>query len=163
METLPDSNTNTIYSNYAGQDLLDVFTDTTSGNKWGTFYLYDSDGNRVMEAEPSAVNLPSSLSTIEAYNDLLHNTGGSYALGTASFGYLNSSSGLIHIYDYATSTTATTSTAGNVQDYPEDEKVQQGQSGSATTLWATTDATLSTGCQEANADTAATRASTAAP
>jgi hypothetical protein len=59
VETLLDSSnatiyTNTIYSNYVGETLLSVRTDT-SGNKWGNFSLYDADDNLVMEAEPTAV------------------------------------------------------------------------------------------------------------
>lgn len=37
-ETLPDGNENIVYSNYAGEQMLSVFVDTTSGQQWETFY-----------------------------------------------------------------------------------------------------------------------------
>ena len=70
--TKPDGSTDTVYSNYAGEPMLDVTTDPTSGNMWGTFYKYNSNGQLILTAMPSAVSLPSSLSTLEAYADLLH-------------------------------------------------------------------------------------------
>src|SRR5205807_10157752 len=72
-----------------------------------------------LAAAPSAVTGYS-----DSYADLLHFSSGSYA-------YLSSSTGLINLYDYGSSTTATSWAAGNVAGYLEDSKVQQGQSGTA--------------------------------
>jgi RHS repeat-associated protein len=126
VETLPDNNTNTVFSNYLGQTLLKVFTNMTTNQQWATFYRYDANDNLIWVAEPSAVK---PVSTAEygadeyrGYNDLLNFTGGKYT-------YLNDNTGLIHVYDYATSTTATASTPGNVQGFQMDEQVQQGQLG----------------------------------
>ena len=45
VETLPDGSTNTVYANYAGETMLDVFQN--GGQKWETFYKYDGSG-RIM-------------------------------------------------------------------------------------------------------------------
>jgi hypothetical protein len=115
--TKPDGNTDTVYSNYAGEPMLDVTTDTTSGNMWGTFYKYNSNGQLILTAMPSAVSLPSSLSTLEAYADLLHSVSGNYQ-------YLNDSTGLIDLTTYYTSTGN-----GGVSGYFDNSEVQQGETG----------------------------------
>ena len=115
--TKPDGSTDTVYSNYAGEPMLDVTTDPTSGNMWGTFYKYNSNGQLILTAMPSAVSLPSSLSTLEAYADLLHSVSGNYQ-------YLNGSSGLINLTDYYASTGN-----GGVAGYYEDSQVEQGETG----------------------------------
>ncbi len=127
IETLPDGNTNTIYSNYLGQTMLKVFTETSSGHEWGTYYSYDVYTHAVQWAEPSALNLPSTLSTLDAYTDLLTNSGGSSNL-------LNANSGLIHVYQYAYSTTATSTTPGDVVNNLKSEGVQQGSTGTTITI-----------------------------
>ena len=130
VETLPDGNTNTVYSNAYGQQMLKVFTDNTtgqatSGKSWAWFTSYDSSGRAVLTAQPSAVALPTSLGTLEGYADLLHQTGTSTA-GYAVYQYLNASSGLISLTDYASSTTATSTTAGTAAGYQQDTKIEQG-------------------------------------
>jgi hypothetical protein len=52
---------------------------------------------------------------------------------------LSSSSGLITDTDYGTSTTATSTTAGDVVGYVKDTKVQEGSSGTAITQGQTQD------------------------
>ncbi len=128
VETLPDNATaNTLYFNYQGQLMLKVFS--SGGQNWATYNQYDSNGNLIMEAEPSAVVDPTKSpysDTYDAHFDLLDKqTSGAYQ-------YLNQNSGLIHIYDYCTSTTpsAGPTTPGTVLGYLEDEQVQQGQQGS---------------------------------
>ena len=56
VETRADGNTLTIYTNFAGQPILEVFKDTTSKSEWLTFHKYDSAGPLVLVAYPSAVS-----------------------------------------------------------------------------------------------------------
>ncbi len=60
------------------------------------------------------MQLPSSLATIEANADLLGRTGTS-AAGYPEYTYLSSNSGLINLTDYPTSTTATSTTPGQME------------------------------------------------
>jgi len=120
IETLPDNNTNTIYSNYAGQTMLKVFTDTSTGNQWARFYKYDSRGHQMWRAEPSAVLPPTSGDSYDNHNDLLNNVSGNYQ-------YLRDSDGLIYVWEWADSTSATSTTPGDVQDFLKSMKVQHGE------------------------------------
>jgi RHS repeat-associated protein len=119
VETLPDGNTNTVYTNAAGQVMLTDHYDAAASAHWDAFDEYDSLGHVILAAAPSAVSGYS-----DSYADLLHYTSGAYA-------YLNSSTGLLTLYDYGTSTTATSTTVGDVTAYLKDTKVAQGQSGTA--------------------------------
>jgi RHS repeat-associated protein len=109
-ETLPDGNTNTVYTNFVGQVLLTDYKDVASGNHWVAYYQYNGNFQLIEQASPSAVV--------------------SYDPSQANLGVvLNSSSGLITITDYGASTTATSSMAGDVSNYYKDTKVQQGSGG----------------------------------
>ena len=119
VETLPDNNQNIVYTNAYGEVMLSVYHDTTSGLSWDTFYKYDSQGRILWQANPSAVT-----GYNDTYADLLNYQSGSYQ-------YLSNNSGLITVNDYYSSTTAGETTAGGVQGYQQDVKVQQGQSGTA--------------------------------
>src|SRR5262249_16707105 len=119
VEGLPDGNTNTVYTNYAGEVLLKVFTDTASSTSWETYDRYDNNGREILEAQPSAVS-----GYDNARPALLNNKPGNNQ-------YLNDSSGLIPVTDYASSTTATSSRAGDVLGFRKDVKVQQGETGTA--------------------------------
>ena len=62
VETLPDGNQNTVYTNYAGEVMLTDFSDITDpantalqGKHWITLDRYNSQGRLIEEAEPSAV------------------------------------------------------------------------------------------------------------
>jgi hypothetical protein len=112
VETLPDSSTNTVYTNFAGEMMLNVFQN--SGQKWETFYKYDGAGRVIMKANPSAVT-----GYNDAYADLLDQN------QVGDYGYLSSSSGLIELTDYYTSTTATETTAGSVAGYYQDTKLDR--------------------------------------
>ncbi len=114
--TLPDGTSNIVYTNEANEVMLNVYEDASS-NKWDNFYEYDTYGSVILAAQPSAIT-----GYDDSYADLLHYSSGSYA-------YLSSSSGLITTYIYGSSTTATSSTPGNVAEYLESTSVQQGQSG----------------------------------
>jgi RHS repeat-associated protein len=122
VETLPDGNTNTVYTNYAGEVMLKVYHDATSGLNWEWFTQYDGSGRVLMQAGPAAVT-----GYNDTYADLLHFSNGSYQ-------YLSNTTGLITKTDYYTSTTAGETTAGGVAGYTQDDKVQRGQTGGAITL-----------------------------
>ena len=121
VETLPDGNKNIVYCNKLGEVMLKVFRDindvanpTLSGSQWLYYYQYDTMGNVTLEAEPSAV--------------------ASYSVDTSTYVLtvnLSTDSGLIHLTDYYSSTTATATTAGGVKGYVQDTKIKQGSSGTA--------------------------------
>jgi hypothetical protein len=115
-ETLPDGSKNTVYTNAYGQVLLKVFTDSESEQSWISYYRYNDSGRLVLEASPSAV-----IGYDDSYSDLLHDDG--------DYEYLSNDSGLITVYDYYTSTTATETTAGSVAGYQQSLSVQQGEEG----------------------------------
>src|SRR5436189_102414 len=60
----------------------------------------------------------------ETRPDLLNNQAGNYQ-------YLNDSTGLIENVSYGTSTTATSSTAGDVNGYEKQRSLQRGETGTA--------------------------------
>ncbi len=118
-ETLPNGTENIYYSNYVGETLLQV--EISGSQQWLTYYQYDDSGRLIEQANPSAV------------------TG--YNASDANLGVtLNSSSGLIDITGYYTSTTASTidtatststsgATAGGVLGMVAYTAVQDGSSG----------------------------------
>jgi YD repeat-containing protein len=118
VETLPDGNTNTVYTNTAGEVLLKVFNDVSdsgnpalAGQQWATAYQYDAQGRLLLTANPSSVTASSS--------------GGQLFLsdpsGTPTSWYLNST-GLENLTDYYTS--------GASAGYQDDTYLRQGYSGS---------------------------------
>jgi len=122
VQTLPDGATITVYTNFAGLPMLNVYT-SSGGDMWGTFYKYEDTSGRnpnlLWKAHPSAVALPASLSTLEFYADLLNFSGGSYE-------YLNDNDGLIEVNEYYDTTDIAN---GKVLDYLAKRYVQKGQSG----------------------------------
>src|SRR5207245_2113217 len=56
VETRPDGNTNTVYTNVHGQVMLKVYEDTTTNDQWMWYTRYDDDGRVILSAEPSAVS-----------------------------------------------------------------------------------------------------------
>lgn len=115
VETLPDGNQKTVYSNYAGQPMLQVFKSGT--DEWLSFIEYDADSRPVLSALPSAIS-----GYDEQYADLLHRTSGSYQ-------YLKSNDGLIRLTEYYASTGS-----GGAKGYLKNRKLQQGQSGTPVLL-----------------------------
>src|SRR5262249_4564680 len=108
------------------QVMLKVFVDTNDpanpalqGNQWITFNEYNGDGQIIETAQPSAVT-----GYDESSPDLLD------FQEDGSSPYLADSSGLINLYGYYGSTTATESTPGGVVKYLQDDKIQNGQLGS---------------------------------
>jgi RHS repeat-associated protein len=117
VETLPDGNQNTVYTNSYGEAMLSAYTDTTTDQTWDTFTAYNSAGQVTLQASPSAVT-----GYDDSYADLLNNQGGTYQ-------YLSNTSGLIQLADYYSTTTAGETTAGGVAGYQQDTKLEQGQQG----------------------------------
>jgi RHS repeat-associated protein len=117
VETLPDGNENIVYTNYAGEVLLHVFKETSSGNQWIVYFRHDSDGRLILQALPSAVS-----GYDETRPDLLNNQSGNYQ-------YLRDASGLIETTAYYTSTTAGESTAGGIAGFLKETKLQRGELG----------------------------------
>jgi RHS repeat-associated protein len=115
--TNPDGSSDTVYSNFIAEVLLDDHYDPASGLHTIEFYGYNNQAQLILDAAPSAVTGYS-----DTFADLLHNQNGSYQ-------YLSNSSGLITRYDYYTTTTAGETTAGGVLHYLEDVQIQQGQQG----------------------------------
>ena len=113
----PDGSSDTTYSNYLGEVLLQDHYDPAAGLHWDHYYAYDGSGQVTLDAAPSAVTGYS-----DSYADLLHFQSGSYQ-------YLSNTSGLIQLSDYYSSTTAGETTAGGVTGYQQDSKLEQGQQG----------------------------------
>ena len=117
VETLPDGNQNTVYTNAYGEEMLLVYHDAGSGLNWETFTKYDGQGQVALEADPSAVT-----GYNDAYADLLNSQNGLYQ-------YLSDTTGQITLFDYCTTTTATETTPGGAAGYQQDVKLEQGQQG----------------------------------
>ena len=119
VETLPDGNTNTVYTNVWGQVLLRKYTDTATSQTWLWYSRYDDNGRLVLSAEPSAVSGYS-----ESNADLV-----GYSGATAT--YLRDSEGLVTVYTFAGATTATSSTAGDAAGYLKAVDLKHGETGTA--------------------------------
>ncbi|MGO9108944.1 MAG: Calx-beta domain-containing protein [Thermoguttaceae bacterium] len=115
----PDGSTTTTFYNYEGDVLLSDVTDA-DGNQFVTYNRYDSNGNLVLTAEPSAF-IPNGGYYSTSYADLVD-----YSAANGS-PYLNQNSGLFEVNTYYASTTATTSTPGGVADWAYQTAVAQGQ------------------------------------
>jgi RHS repeat-associated protein len=114
IQTLPDSSQIIVYCNFAGMPMLKVIIDPTAANQWITAYIYNSDGQLIWTAQPSAVN-----GYDDSNDDLLN-----FDSGTSLYEYLNTTAGLINVTNYYTTTGS-----GAVIDYVQNENVRQGQSG----------------------------------
>src|SRR5207245_2898396 len=79
-----------------------------SGLKWETFQKFDGSGRLILTAMPSAIT-----GYDDTKADLLNSVNGNYQ-------YMSDNSGLIYVQDYGTSTTATSSTPGDVIGYLKD-------------------------------------------
>ena len=117
VQTLPDSSQIVVYTNYVGLPILYVAIDSTGENMWGTFYRYNDNGQVIWQAMPSALALPSDLSTLEGYSDLMN-----YDTTTLRYEYVNNDTGLIEVTDYF-------GPSETPAGYVKDLQVQQGQSG----------------------------------
>jgi RHS repeat-associated protein len=119
IETLPDGNQNIVYSNAYGEQMLKAFVNVATGAQTIDFYEYDGSGRQILHANPSAVS-----GYDDTNADLLNSVSGNYQ-------YLRDDTGLIEITDFANSTTATSTTEGDVAGYLLDHKVEDGELGTA--------------------------------
>jgi hypothetical protein len=67
VQTLPDSSQIVVYTNYVGLPVLFVNIDPSGTLIGATFFRWDSNCRLIWTAHPSAVALPASLSTLEAF------------------------------------------------------------------------------------------------
>jgi RHS repeat-associated protein len=111
VETLPDGNTNTVYTNYAGQVMLKILTRPSDGKQWYQYYQYDGSGRETLQANSSAIASVSETSP---------------ALVT-----LNTSSGFIRVFYYYTTTNLAIGAVAGMLQY---EKIKNGSSGSEITV-----------------------------
>jgi len=135
-ETRPDGNQDIVYTNSAGEVMVDAFSDVSdagnpalNGKLWATDYRYDAAGRLVLAARPSAVTLttPAALaSAAGSYADIV-----GYNSCSNSYAYLAPGTGRIDLTEYGAGTTATATTAGDVAGYLKDHAVQNGYSGTA--------------------------------
>ncbi len=117
--TLDDGTPHVSYANKYGEELLGITTNPATGQSWFTYTQYDSTGRVILQANPSAVT-----GYDESLSDLVGWSGGSAT-------HLRSGDGLISTTTYGSSTTATTSTAGDVSGSVKSTAIQRGTGGTA--------------------------------
>ncbi len=123
-ETRPDGTERIVYTNGRLQTMLEVIRTNDGGTprQFGTYTRYDSRGLAIWKASPEAVVLPTDLSEIEQYGDLLNEVSGNYQ-------YISDLNGLINVTTYFVGTTATGTTAGPADRYVSSTAVQRGDTG----------------------------------
>ncbi len=119
VETLPDGNQNIVYTNFKKQVMLSAFKNTTTNDKWMNFKRYNSSGFVVTTADPSSMT-----GYDDSYNDIVH-----YVSSNAA--YISDSAGLVTSYTYGTSSTATSTTAGNAPMRIQAIAISQGETGTS--------------------------------
>ncbi len=116
VETLPDGNENRVYTNFAGQLLLKIFRETSTGRQWYTYVQYNDQFRVVLKANSAAVD-----SVVEPAS------GNGYTLTVN----LKTTDGLIRENVYYPSTDLG---AGAVAGYLEKMTVRQGTDGTPVTI-----------------------------
>jgi hypothetical protein len=144
VETLPNSSTDTVYTNFAGEVLLSDSHDAVTGIDSDTFYIYDSSGRLLYEFDPSAI-ASYSLSGDESNLKVDINPTGlitEYAYYTS-----NTASDVSVATSGSTPTTvsASTATAGGVVGLYEAEFLIDGMSEGAYVLDGTPDGSFNSG------------------
>ncbi|MBK9140575.1 MAG: hypothetical protein IPM17_17775 [Verrucomicrobia bacterium] len=111
METRPDGHKLTVYCNYAGQPILKVLEEysggSPTGNKWYEYFKYDGQGRVIQRGTSEAV--------------------ASYSEASPGLVTLNSSVGLIRVYEYYPAQSS--SITGEAPSRLRYEKVKQGNTG----------------------------------
>jgi RHS repeat-associated protein len=120
-ETLTDGSTNIVYCNMYAQALFKIYQ--SGSDKWYEWWEYDDDGNTLQLASSSAIS--------------------GYDESTPSVGVLNSSSGLITVFEYYTEGDF----SGQPPGYAKSKSVQQGSSGTPVLLQEWTYASQTLGSQ----------------
>jgi hypothetical protein len=133
VETLPDGNQITVYTNAYGQVMLKAYRDTASGQVWADYYRYDTAGRVLWHVNPSAFIAYDDPGTIA---DDATGDGNRYFDGFADLidfdgdsPYLANAGGLIDRYEYYSTSDATASTAGGVAGYQKSTSIQRGELG----------------------------------
>jgi RHS repeat-associated protein len=106
VETLPDGNTNTVYTNYAGQVILKIVNKTGTGQSWYDYYHFDNKGRMDQHANSSAV--------------------ASFSEGSPGLVTLKTAEGLIHVTEYYPDNATGT---GEAPGYTKYQKRKQGSGG----------------------------------
>lgn len=118
--TLPDGNEEVAYTNFAGQVMLSMFTDTATNQQWRTSYQYDGKGRLLVKAEPSAVT-----THYEGSPDLVNSPASPGGNAEA----IADNTGLVHTFQFGNSTTATATAAGDADGYLKRESLGNGELG----------------------------------
>jgi RHS repeat-associated protein len=111
---LPDGNIETVYTNSAGQNMLEVFKDSSTGLQWLTYRTFNTDYSMAAVAFPSAVT------------GFSESTG-----GLVSGAQTPASTGLWHLLNYYTATNLST---GAVAKYCSTVQLRQGSAGAPVLL-----------------------------
>lgn len=114
---MPDESIDTYYMNPYGELILKVHEDPDTAQEVEWFTKYDGQGRIVLQANPSAIT-----GFDEGAADLLNSQAGNYE-------FLSDDAGLIATFSYATTTTATESSAGAAAGYLESTSIQRGELG----------------------------------
>ncbi|MBK9140563.1 MAG: hypothetical protein IPM17_17715 [Verrucomicrobia bacterium] len=111
VETRPDGHKLTVYCHYAGQPILKVLEEysggSPTGNKWYEYFKYDGQGRVIQRGTSEAV--------------------ASYSEASLGLVTLNSSVGLIRVYEYYLAQSS--SITGEAPSRLRYEKVKQGNTG----------------------------------
>ena len=119
VETLPDGNQNIVYTNFQKQAMLSVFHDVSASAKWITYSQFNDKGYVTLKALPSALS-----GYDDTYNDLVE-----WDFGNAT--YIKDGEGLVLTNTYASSTTATSTSAGDAKGWPSSSNLSRGETGTA--------------------------------
>jgi RHS repeat-associated protein len=109
--TLPDGNQRIVYMNGAGQTMLEIFKEVSTGTMWRKYWQFNADGSIAAVALPSAV------------------TGHDESIpGLVSSAHLPDATGLWHLFNYYSTTNIP---AGAVAKYGSTHLIRQGELGTA--------------------------------
>ena len=128
-ETRPDGSTDTVFTNIDGETLLTDISDSTGSQHWITYNQYGETGTAyegmlTLTASPSAIDT----SVLSSSDDPLSGApDAGYDWSQATLGVsLYASAGMLDEYTYATTTTATETSAGDVAGYLQEETLHNG-------------------------------------
>ena len=119
VETLPDGNQNIVYTNFQKQAMVTAFNDVSASAKWITYTQFNSKGYVTLKALPSAMS-----GYNDSYNDLAQWSGGNAT-------YIKDGEGLVLTNTYASSTTATSTSAGDAKGWLSSSSLSRGETGTA--------------------------------